>query len=91
MRMMNTAAAATTFVAFALGAALAHAEITLEQSAQFAMLRAQARTYEHGDGVVPKDPVRAQEKYCEAARLGDAAVPPGDLGRGILQGRAKAW
>jgi len=72
MGMMNTAAAATTFVAFALGAALAHAEITLEQSAQFAMLRAQARTYEHGDGVVPKDPVRAQEKYCEAARLGDA-------------------
>ena len=70
--MMNTAAAATTFVAFALGAALAHAEITLEQSAQFAMLRAQARTYEHGDGVVSKDPVRAQEKYCEAARLGDA-------------------
>lgn len=69
---MNTAAAATTFVASALAAALAHAEITAEQSAQFATLRAEARTFEYGDGIVSKDPVRAQEKYCEAARLGDA-------------------
>jgi hypothetical protein len=69
---MNRAAAATAFLAFALGAALAHAEITPEQAAQLAQLRAEARAYEYGDGVVPKDPVRAQEKYCEAARLGDA-------------------
>jgi len=68
--MMKTAAA-TLFVAFALGAALAQAEITPEHSERFATLRAEARTYEYGDGVVPKDPVRAQEKYCEAARLGD--------------------
>jgi hypothetical protein len=70
--MVNTAAAATAFVAFALGAGWAQAEITPEQSAQFALLRAEARTFEYGDGVTPRDPVRAQEKYCEAARLGDA-------------------
>jgi TPR repeat protein len=69
--MMNTAVA-TTFAAFALGAALVHADNTPEQTARFAVLRAEARTFEYGDGVVPKDPVRAQEIYCEAARLGDA-------------------
>jgi soluble lytic murein transglycosylase-like protein len=52
-------------------AALAQAETTPEQLAQFATLRAEARAYEFGVGV-SKDPVRAQEKYCEAARMGDA-------------------
>ena len=36
-----------------------------------ATLRAEARAYEHGEGV-PRDPARAVELYCEAARLGDA-------------------
>jgi hypothetical protein len=34
-------------------------------------LVALARAYEHGEGVA-KDPVRAAELYCEAARVGDA-------------------
>lgn len=33
--------------------------------------RQQAQAYEHGDGV-PRDPVRAAELYCRAARFGDA-------------------
>lgn len=33
-------------------------------------LRAEARSYEHGEGV-PRDPVKASALYCEAARLGD--------------------
>lgn len=39
------------FVAVAAIAALAKADITQEQLAQFAMLRAEARAYEFGDGV----------------------------------------
>src|SRR5262245_46376712 len=65
------AAAGAAVAASLLGATLAQAEITPEQSAQFAALRAKARAYEFGNGV-PKDPVRAQETYCEAARMGDA-------------------
>lgn len=65
------AAAVAAFIALGLMAALAHAEITPEQLAQFATLRAEARAYEFGDGA-PKDPVRAQETYCKAARMGDA-------------------
>jgi TPR repeat protein len=34
-------------------------------------LRDEARAYEHGEGVA-RDPARAVELYCEAARLGDA-------------------
>lgn len=34
-------------------------------------LRAEARSYEHGEGV-PRDPAKASALYCEAARLGDA-------------------
>ncbi len=33
-------------------------------------LIAEARAYEHGEGV-PKDPIRAAQLYCEAAREGD--------------------
>jgi hypothetical protein len=36
-----------------------------------AILRTQARAYEHGEGA-PRDPAQAVELYCEAARLGDA-------------------
>lgn len=36
-----------------------------------AVLRTEAQTYEHGDGV-PRDGGKAAALYCEAARLGDA-------------------
>ena len=68
-RLMAAAVAAS--IAWGLTAVSAQAETTPEQLAQFATLRAEARAYEFGHGV-PKDPVRAQEMYCEAARLGDA-------------------
>ena len=42
-----------------------------DTSRLIATLRAEARAYEHGEGV-PRDSVRAVELYCEAARLGDA-------------------
>lgn len=35
------------------------------------VLREEGLAYEHGEGV-PKDPARAVEAYCKAARLGDA-------------------
>ena len=87
-RRQLMAAAVVAFIALGLMAALAHAEITPEQLAQFATLRAEARAYEFGDGV-PKDPVRAQETYCKAARLGDAQAQYRlgwmyTFGRGIL-------
>ena len=65
------AAAAAASIAWGLTAVSAQAGITPEQLAQFATLHAEARAYEFGDGV-PKDPVRAQEIYCKAARMGDA-------------------
>jgi len=49
----------------------AQGEIDPSQLAQFAALRSEARIYEHGEGV-RRDPIRAFELYCEAARLGDA-------------------
>ena len=82
------AIAVAAFIALGLMAASARAEITPEQLAQFATLRAEARAYEFGDGV-PKDPVRAQETYCKAARMGDAQAQYRlgwmyTFGRGIL-------
>lgn len=38
---------------------------------QLAALRAEARAYEHGEGV-PRDAIRAAKIYCEAAGSGDA-------------------
>jgi len=34
--------------------------------------REEAKTLEHGDSITPRDPVRAAELYCRAARHGDA-------------------
>jgi soluble lytic murein transglycosylase-like protein len=34
--------------------------------------RREAQAYEHGDGGMPRDPVRAAQLYCRAARYGDA-------------------
>jgi hypothetical protein len=49
----------------------AHADFDGDASRMIATLRAEARAYEHGEGV-PRDPARAVTFYCEAARLGDA-------------------
>lgn len=51
------------------GAALAQDEPAEEAGGR--ILQRQARAYEHGEGV-SRDPVRAVQLYCEAARLGDA-------------------
>jgi hypothetical protein len=64
---------------------LARAQGDGEQVARFAELRAQARALQYGDGV-PRDLVRAQETYCEAARLGDAEAQY-DLGWIYAHGR----
>ena len=49
----------------------AHADFDGDPSRLIATMRAEARAYEHGEGV-PRDAVRAVKLYCEAARLGDA-------------------
>jgi hypothetical protein len=49
----------------------AHADFDGDASRLIATLRAQARAYEHGEGV-SRDAVRAVDLYCEASRLGDA-------------------
>lgn len=71
-------AAARRASSLALGALLAlvaaplHAQGDAEAIPGIAAaLRAQARTYEHGEGVA-RDPTRAVTLYCEASRLGDA-------------------
>jgi hypothetical protein len=47
------------------------AEIDDQTVDRVATLRAEARAYEHGEGV-GRDAMRAVDLYCEAARLGDA-------------------
>ena len=47
------------------------AEIDADTAERIASLRSDARAREHGEGV-PRDPERAAELYCQAARLGDA-------------------
>jgi hypothetical protein len=67
-------AAAGAFVALivmGLPAGDAFARLDELSVAEFAAMRAEARAYEHGEGVA-KDPMRAVALYCEAARLGDA-------------------
>lgn len=54
-----------------------------------AILRTQAKVHEHGDGQ-PKNPEKAIELYCEAARLGDREAQYNlgwmyAMGRGILR------
>src|SRR5262245_24692215 len=64
-------AAAMLFVAFAMPMP-AHAQGEEDSIAGIAgALRAEARSYEHGEGV-PRDTARAALLYCEASRLGDA-------------------
>lgn len=47
------------------------AEAHSTESDVIAMMRYEARAFEHGEGV-PKDPQRAVALYCQASRLGDA-------------------
>jgi TPR repeat protein len=62
---------------------VAHADA--RTSAGLDAVRAEAQSYEHGEGV-PKDPFRAVELYCEAARQGDAESQY-DLGWMYANGR----
>jgi len=48
-----------------------HADFDGDATRLIATLRAEARAYEHGEGV-PRDRTRAITLYCEASRLGDA-------------------
>src|SRR5436190_20455097 len=54
-----------------LGMQPAKAEIDADTAIRVALLVADARAREHGEGV-PRDVLRAAELYCEAAYLGDA-------------------
>lgn len=84
MSFVSHAAAVVLFAS----AFVAHAESDPAQSARFAELRAQARALQYGQGV-PQDVVRAQEIYCEAARLGDPEAQY-DLGWIYANGRGFA-
>ena len=49
----------------------AHAVLDDPSSGDLVILRQEARSYEHGEGVA-KDPARAASLYCDGARYGDA-------------------
>ena len=70
-------------LAFACASALAQA--AGDDVERIAALRADAQAHAHGEGVA-RDPLRAFELYCEAARLGDAASQY-DLGWIYANGR----
>jgi len=53
------------------GAAPALADGDAASAERLLALRAEARSYEHGEGVA-RDPLRAIQLYCESARLGDS-------------------
>lgn len=78
---MTPAAVAVSCVA--LLPVLAHA--AGDEADTLRALRAEAHSYEHGEGV-PKDPYRAVELYCKAAAEGDAEAQY-DLGWMYLNGR----
>ncbi len=62
---------ARLFVVLAVaGACLRPAAADPASAGKAAALRQEAAQYEHGDGV-PRDPLKAAQLYCEAARLGD--------------------
>ncbi len=51
--------------------AIVHSVESQEESSVRSLLRQEAQGYENGEGVA-RDPVKAAELYCKAARLGDA-------------------
>jgi TPR repeat protein len=69
----RAARAAVAGLAFAAACALpsAHAGLDAAARVRVAELRAQAQRHEHGEGT-PRNPARAVQLYCEAARDGDA-------------------
>ena len=56
---------------FYVSGAYAFQRIKVLSQAELESMRAEARSYEHGEGV-PKDPLRAVRLYCDGARYGDA-------------------
>ena len=56
---------------FYVSGASAFQRIKVLSQAELESMRAEARSYEHGEGV-PKDPLRAVRLYCDGARSGDA-------------------
>lgn len=71
---LYSSACAVLFVALSGHACLAVAassRFTNPGVEDLALLRNEARAYEHGEGV-PKDPLRAASLYCDGARYGDA-------------------
>lgn len=67
----STSSCVALFLAFLNFAALpADASTNDPASGKLVILRNQARSYEHGEGV-PRDPVRAASLYCDGARNGD--------------------
>ena len=72
----DTCRTASLFLALCLsvGGHVAFAAVNDESpldSDDLALLRAEARSFEHGEGV-QKDPLKAASLYCDGARLGDA-------------------
>lgn len=67
---------------------LARAGDADDRAARIDFLRREAVSFEHGDGVA-RDPSRAIESYCRAARLGDA-ISAFDLGWIYANGRGVA-
>ncbi|MBP8206032.1 MAG: sel1 repeat family protein, partial [Giesbergeria sp.] len=55
----------------ALGAGVARGQGDETDSTRAASLRQEAIAYEHGEGGVARDPLRAAALYCASARLGD--------------------
>lgn len=70
------------------GAGLAFGQGLQPLPEELLAMRAEARAYEHGEGV-PRDFARAMQLYCEAARLGDGEAPY-DLGWMYANGRGTA-
>lgn len=65
--------ASSLIVALALWSCVASASDFLSEPGpdELLLLRTEARSFEHGEGV-PKDPLRAARLYCDGARHGDA-------------------
>jgi len=70
LRRSRTCAIAVVAL-FWLGGEPVYAEVDTEAVDRVAALRAEARAFEHGEGVT-RDSGRAVSLYCEAARQGDA-------------------
>lgn len=68
LRKMSAAPAAVWLLL--AGAASAQTQVEVTEPGHIVALRTEARAYEHGEGV-QKNPRRAVELYCEAAKLGD--------------------